>query len=300
MSGILDNKSRVLDAMLTYEGRRQMAAGNFTVKYATFSDTQVVYQQDELNGHVDPSTKIYFECFNVPQDQIIFEADDSGNLVPFRQHNSMNVNSSMGELDGSNEWLSFVNGKLKSRLQTLSLSSNVTGSFSEEVLYGATFASQIEGILSSSIDNFQKLRIIGSVDQIFEDRDFALSSNDIEFAISNSSENLQMVQPTNVNTIDALFSDEKLRNVDNFKYLPPIKKTNSLIDKANSKTNKKFKLLLGNYQPWGPIEKFSFSSLKLELKKSSIDFLSILISELMFIYLIFLLLLYVYRLQISY
>jgi len=267
MSGILDNKSRVIDALLTYEGRRQMATGNFTVKYATFSDSSVIYQPDELEGHVDPTKKIYLESFNVPHDQVTFESDDSGKLVPFRQHSSIDAIKVMGPSTGSVEWMSFVNGKIKSRLQTLSTSSNVTGRFSEEAISGSIFASQMEGILASSIDNFQKLRIIGTVDPIFEDQDFALSSNEVEFTILKNAENLQMVRPTLANTIDSLFNDEKLRNVDNFRYLPPIKKTNSLIDKADIETIKNLNLLLGDYQPWGPVQKLTFSDLKSELNK---------------------------------
>ena len=57
MSGILNNKSRVIDAILTYEGRRQMADGNFVVKYATFSDSSVYYEKDVNEGHADPGNE---------------------------------------------------------------------------------------------------------------------------------------------------------------------------------------------------------------------------------------------------
>jgi len=266
MSGLLDNKSRIIDAILTYEGRRQMAENTFVVKYASFSDSHVVYLRDDEEGHYDPTKRIYLEAFNTPYDQIVFEADDSGNLVPFRQHNNIDFNSSMGASTGSATWLSFINGKIKSKLQLLSTSSNVTGSFSEEAIFGSDFASQIQGILDSSSDNFSQLRIIGSTDSFFEDQNFALSSNEIEFNIPNNSETLQMIVPTSVNTIDALFSDEKLRNVVNFKYLPPIKKAGFNIDKTNLNEIKNNNLLLGNYPPWGPIEKLNYSDIIEELK----------------------------------
>ena len=256
MSGILNNKSRVIDAILTYEGRSQLASGKFVVKYASFSDTNVYYESSLQEGHVDPTPRIYLESYQVPQDEITFTADDSGRLIPFRQQSNVNFS----EASGSTSWSSFVLGKIKNR-------TNITGSFSEEAVLGATFTSQIEGILTSSIDNFSKLRIIGSSDSIFEDENFALSSNEIEFTLLKNSETLQMVPATNVNTIDSLFNDEKLRNVENFMYLPPIKKSTFSVDKTNLDLLKKNNLLLGDYPAWGPIEKLGFSQLKLELNK---------------------------------
>lgn len=266
MSGLLDNKSRIIDAILTYEGRRQMAENTFVVKYASFSDSHVVYLRDDEEGHYDPTKRIYLESFNTPYDQIIFEADDAGNLIPFRQHNSMGFNSSMGVSTGSSFWTSFVNGKIKSKLQLLSTSSNVTGSFLEQTVFGSNFASQIQGILTSSFDNFKQLRVIGSADSLFEDQNFALSTNEIEFKIFNNSETLQMMSPTSANTIDTLFNDEKLRNVINFRYLPPIKKSSFNIDKTNLQEIKSNNLLLGDYPAWGPIESLNYPDLKNELK----------------------------------
>lgn len=246
MSGILDNKSRVIDAILTQEGRRQMAEGTFSVNYATFTDSSVVYQRNDDEGHEDATNKIYLQAFNVPQDQIIFEADDSGNLMPFRQH--------MGS--------SYLNnGRIINRT---SLSGEA---YSEEVVYGADFASQIEGILSSSVENFKNLRIIGTVDPLFEDKEFAISPNEVFFTIKNDTNSIQMKLPTNINTVDSLFNDEKLRNVDNFKYLPPIVKTSPYIDKTNIQGLIDANLLLGRYPAWGPTEKLSFSQIKKELEK---------------------------------
>ena len=38
MSGILDSKSRIIDAIITSEGRRQLAERTFKVAYVTFTD----------------------------------------------------------------------------------------------------------------------------------------------------------------------------------------------------------------------------------------------------------------------
>jgi len=106
MSGILDNKSRIIDAMLTVEGRRQMAEGTFEVSYVTFSDADVAYIPDSDEGHVDPTNKIYLEACNLPQDQITFEANDEGKLVAFR---SQDIKL---KPPGGNVYLPHAEGKL--------------------------------------------------------------------------------------------------------------------------------------------------------------------------------------------
>ena len=53
MAGILDSKSRILDAILTSEGRRQVAEGTFIVSCVTFTDADIAYIPDAVDGHVD-------------------------------------------------------------------------------------------------------------------------------------------------------------------------------------------------------------------------------------------------------
>jgi hypothetical protein len=83
MSGILDNKSRVLDTILTNEGKRQIARGDLKVEYISYSDVGTYYAKDLISGSADASSRLYFEQCSLPQDQITFEADDSGNIKPF-------------------------------------------------------------------------------------------------------------------------------------------------------------------------------------------------------------------------
>ncbi len=92
MSGILNSKERVFDVILTTEGRRQMAAGTFAVRYASFTDSEISYRKDDVEGHVDPTSTVYFEANNLPQDQIVFEANDAGQLVPFKESITVDVN----------------------------------------------------------------------------------------------------------------------------------------------------------------------------------------------------------------
>jgi hypothetical protein len=84
MAGILDNKKRIMDTIVTQEGRRQLSSGNFTIKYASFTDGNVFYEADLSKGTTDATLRIPFETVNKFQDNIVFETDDSGNLLGFQ------------------------------------------------------------------------------------------------------------------------------------------------------------------------------------------------------------------------
>ena len=109
--GILDSKSRIIDAILTSEGRRQMAENTFEISYVTFTDSGVAYIPDSANGHVDPTDKIYFEACNLPQDQITFEANDEGNLMPLRNQD-IKAKSTTGNVLSDFTEATIMNGKL--------------------------------------------------------------------------------------------------------------------------------------------------------------------------------------------
>lgn len=382
MSGILDKKSRILDAILTIEGRRQMAEGTFEVSYVTFSDFGVNYIPDDEEGHVDPTTKIYFEACNLPQDQITFESNDSGNLNPLRMMDikiasgSLMSGSTSGSFSVSNGTIMngrlvayrYVNGRMIEVTNDLQRSTedfnrgfvyydanNVSGSVlidpnrvsetviipdaSKAVAYigsntgvwseklancissavnelkklavgpdvsayaqgkrvfldgendatglriiqsgtlssplivqespiggnllfeeisGPVFASQIEGILTSSFDNFSRLQTISSIDRNIEDDQFELSTNELDFNIEVNSPSqvlLTSISPPSVNTIDSLFSDENMTHLDNFLYLPPIVKVSDaeVPDKSDLQSLRGYQL--GDYPSWGDNEK---------------------------------------------
>ena len=84
MSGILDSKSRVMDVVITEEGRRQMHNGNLKIEFASFTDCHTFYEADAVSGSADASKRIFLEApTTLTQDQITFETDGSGNIVSF-------------------------------------------------------------------------------------------------------------------------------------------------------------------------------------------------------------------------
>jgi len=163
MSGILNNKERILDFILTKEGRRQLAEdGSIQAEFAVFSDGGTFYQADAISGSADAGSRIYFEATSLPQDQISFEADDSGKLLPY---------------PGSN--IVVKSGKV--------ISGTISGSSQLRFITGSEFASLSEKLLISSIDNFKNLLSIGSTDFFRDDDEFSLSQTTANFNLTNNS-----------------------------------------------------------------------------------------------------------------
>jgi len=81
MSGVLDNKKRVLDVILTEIGRDQMNRGEFEVTFVTFSDKGCQYKDDGTGVAASILDNLYFESFSSPSDEIIPEINNEGDFV---------------------------------------------------------------------------------------------------------------------------------------------------------------------------------------------------------------------------
>jgi hypothetical protein len=213
MSGILDNKTRVIDTIVTLEGRRQMVTGKFDIKYVTFTDSATFYEADAVSGSSDASRRIYLESCNLPQDMIAFESDDSGKLMSFTSTSGYKV------LAGS--------------VFTSPLRGSLTGS---------ELSSAVNELIRSSVKHFSMLQTIGTVDPIFEDDGFGISIQSKNFIITNnnpiSDEGLKTVQ---VNHAPSIFQDKRFSTLPNFKFLPPLNKLPGNV-KPNSPDAKKYSL----------------------------------------------------------
>jgi len=212
MSGFLDNKSRVMDTIITLEGRRQIAEGKLRIEYVSFTDNATFYDLDLLSGSADPSNRIYVEQTSLMQDRITFEADDSGKIKPFK-----NASNIIGSLAGNIVYIA----------QSIS-------SPKLEFLAGSSFASLAEKLLGSSIQNFQSLQVLGTKNYVFEDDDFQSSPEKLKFNVTDQLP-LSIAEKTrNINDLPALLFDKSFSNVKNFKYLPPI---NKVYDKSLNKSS---------------------------------------------------------------
>lgn len=251
MSGILDNKSRVLDTIMTLEGRRQLSQGGIDVSYVSFSDSMTFYAADVASGSQDATQRIYLESCQLPQDQITFQADDAGNVQPF----------------GNTVGIAQANGKIVSYAYTATSGTVVGGNQATSASQGDVFAGAADQLLASSIGNFNRLRVIATHDNVFEDDGFAVGPNQLTFALNNDRPIKDPTQYTvNLSSLDSIFGDPRFSNLPNFRYLPPINRTtDATIDLTDSASTSQ--LQLASYVPWGrtQLAGLSYQQIKHEL-----------------------------------
>jgi hypothetical protein len=163
----------------------------------------------------------------------------------------------------------FATGTLSSPL--LIEEGAIGGKLMTDELENASFSSQIQGILTSSFDNFSKLQSLSSINRLFQDQNFELSTGSIDMDMSKiGSKTLKAFKdaPPSLNSIDSLFSDDRLSHLENFMYLPPIVKTSDEILPDKTKVENLTPYLLGDYPSWGDNEKkLTFSKLTDQLKE---------------------------------
>lgn len=200
IAGILNSKTRIMDSIITQEGRRQMASGKMKAEFFSFTDGCAIYVNDTIvsGSSLDETYRLCFEASSLPQDQVTFEADDSGKLMALR---GSGLNIAAGQL--------------------------FSGSNGEIFLTGSQFASSADNLLSSaSLDSFEKLRILSSPSFFDQDHNtFLLSQNNITFTISDRFPiSSSAMQRGSIDQIESLFMDKRLSHVPNFRYLPPVNK----------------------------------------------------------------------------
>jgi hypothetical protein len=200
MAGLLDPKTRVLDTVLTPEGRRQMLDGGIKIKYATVSDIGFDYFGDEDLRYVSGSIPFGMESFSTTNDMIFPVTDASNTLLEF---------------SGDNLFLSkngaiFVSGTQQSpRLSLDRLSDTV-------------------------IDSLKKQMIISTLDLARNDAGFSIDPTVVEFSITEDKPFDGEPSITTLTDADGLFCDKRLAKTQNFKFLPPVQKTNETSSKLVS------------------------------------------------------------------
>ena len=215
MSGILNSKQRIMDTVITDEGRRQLASGQMKVAFVSFSDSSTFYEFDAVSGSSDASNRLYFETGSQQQDRITQEADDSGKLV-----------------SRNNNKISIVNGQVYSGSSGL-------------IAGNSSFASTSATLLSSSIDNFTNLYLLGTRNDLF-DEDWAISSNRISFNVKSESPVSRDKHVQSLNDLPSVFADPHLSHLPNFQFLPPINRVTDNTLTITPSVLKQFKL--GSYE----------------------------------------------------
>lgn len=192
MAGILDSKSRIMDVVITEQGRRQLASGKMKIEFATFTDAGSFYA-DGGNGIIeDPSSRIYFEAASdLPSDLVTLETDDAGLLVPYRA-DSFSAGGKNLVISG-----------------TIRDPTDISGAAS--------------AISTAILESWANLQVIGTNDPLDDEQGFSLSRQVINFSIRKDFPFLQGdVKTAVIDDIESLNHDVRLSNLQNFKYLPPI------------------------------------------------------------------------------
>ena len=243
MSGLLDSKSRVLDTIITFEGRQQLSQGGIDIAYVSFTDPATFYAADEVSGSQDATTRIYLESCQLPQDQVTFKADGQGNVLPF------------GNADG----ISQSPGKILAYTYTGVTGSVIGGSQGVSASQGPAFAAAADALLAASINNYSKLMVVATHDQVFERDGFVIGPDQVTFTINNKR---PIADPsryaTSINALESIFSDPRFSNLPNFKFLPPVNQvTDTSVDLTDHRATSQWQL--GTYLPWGRTQVFGLS-----------------------------------------
>jgi len=207
MAGILNPKSRIMDLIMTQEGKRQLASGDFRVAYASFTDRGTFYDKSSITGSYDDAvTRPFFEACCLPFDSITIESNDHGNVLP----NGVNVNN-------NGDRIIVTDGKISTIKDSSPFLNNANND--------SRFASLVDDIIGNTTYNFRKQGIIASRDPIDDSDQFVVSSNDVKFDYSNSGPISGDDLYPAVSQAPSLFTHKRFSNSLNFSYLPPVVKT---------------------------------------------------------------------------
>lgn len=234
MSGILDSKTRIMDVVLTVEGRRQLAAGKFVPQFASFTDRHLFYAKDAVSGSDDASSYIYFEAGNRNQDQIVIENDDSGALIPY---------------DGSTTRVSSDGRVYAASIQTLTAGAETYNRVNYDAVT-SSFGSMFERVSGSILVSLTDQQIIRTRFAYERYDEFKLSTGSVTFRRNNFVP-FRGTQPAGqVGALDPFIIDRQLSHLDNFQFLAPVYR-----DDSNIQQN------LGNYDPIESIDPLTYSEL---------------------------------------
>ena len=180
MSGVLDNKKRVLDVILTELGRDQMNRGEFEVSFVTFSDKGCQYVDDGTGVASSILDNLYFEAYSSPTDEIIPEIDNEGDFVLTKKVSpTLTVNNGIlyeqqeegyKQVDGFANISSFTNITTKrwSGLQILRTESDLADFTTDRESFTLDFE---EKQVPSAVDNLKPLlvdpRFVGNINTMY-------------------------------------------------------------------------------------------------------------------------------------
>jgi len=231
--GILDSKTRIVDVVMTPNGRSSLAQGGLNVAYASFTDGQSYYDPSSISGSYDTAaSRIYLEApASLPQDTLSLVTDDTGKLIPSIAFGS---SGDSGGVEVGSDGSVYVVGTGK-----------VTG-----YQTGSSFSSAVTGITNMFQSAYSQNCIIGARSPLDDVSIFSINPTTASFSIPPVVSSLQIAS---INTADSLFFDRKFANLPQFKFLPPV------VENAGKEQN------LGEFSNLKQFDSYPYSLIKSEV-----------------------------------
>ena len=192
MAGLLDPKSRIIDAILTSAGKQQAFSGGLKIRYATFSDCGSKYIGDSQGVAIMSSASLGIEAFSTMWDNVVLETDENGYMLSFLGDN----------LSITQEGKAVVSG-------TVDNSVNVTSAY-----------------VSSSLQSIENLQIIASAEPQVNDPGLAAVPSSHVFTVREGLPFDGEPAISSVDDVESLFADKRLSKLPNFRFLPPTQRSN--------------------------------------------------------------------------
>jgi hypothetical protein len=203
VAGILDSKERIIDLVVTPEGRRQMNGGRFVMEYATLTDVGSFYsgdpQPDGSEVADDAGARIHFEAVARYQDVVVSELEDGIVMRPLR--------TSDVTLSGR----SFLSGSSHDAALTY-----------QNVLTGSALLEESERALRGIGTNFRDLRVLATEDPFSDNEGFRVTPNEIEFGFVDVWNRTGESGILDLEEAPSIFADKHFTHLPNFQYLPPV------------------------------------------------------------------------------
>jgi hypothetical protein len=195
MTGILNSKERLIDFIITKNGRNKIPKGELEFVYASLSDFNTFYEYDVRGDEKvasDASGRLYFEAASRFQDTVVPELLDGTELENFR----------------SSKFI-FSGNKIMS------------GTFHKDavtynnIVSGSELISLSDDILDDIKNNFNDLKILATDDLFSDSNDFNISKKELTF-------NAENIKSKHIDLQPSILESEYFSHLPNFKYLPPI------------------------------------------------------------------------------
>lgn len=203
MAGILDSKERVIDFIVTEEGKRQATSGQMKIEYAAFTDMHTFYATSgSQNPDVaeDASNRIFFEAADRFQDVLVPELVAGNSLRPFRTTNF--------QFDGH----IVASGTFRVGYQK-----------KVNILTGSKITSLSDKTLEGITQNFQDLRILATSDPFASTSGFEVSAPSGSFFYWDKMPMGRAFDgEVSLEAAESLFADKRFSHFSNFTYLPPV------------------------------------------------------------------------------